>query len=147
MIVRRLLTTLAMLPTGVAAQEAATDTPRSSTLFTGEYLLQVFGSMAFVIGLMVAMLWFLRRFNGVGRGAGAGSPLSVVASVGLGQRERAVLVNAGDKQILVGVAPGHISTLHVFDEPVAAADRPQAAAAMGFAEALRQVSGAGDKTS
>lgn len=147
MIVRRLLTALAMLPTGVAAQEAATDTPRSSTLFTGEYLLQVFGSMAFVIGLMVAMLWFLRRFNGVGRGAGAGSPLSVVASVGLGQRERAVLVNAGDKQILVGVAPGHISTLHVFDEPVAAADRPQAAAAMGFAEALRQVSGAGDKTS
>ncbi len=147
MIVRRVMTGLALLPMGVAAQEAQTSTTRATNLFTGEYLLQVFGSMAVVIGLMVAMLWFLRRFNGVGRGAGAGSPLSVVASVGLGQRERAVLVHAGDKQILVGVAPGHISTLHVFDEPVAAADKPQAAAAMGFAEALRQVTGAGEKTS
>lgn len=133
-------------PISALAQDTESGTARASNLFTGEYLLQVFASMAVVIGLMVLLLWFMRRFNGVGRGAALGSPLSVVASVGLGQRERAVLVNAGDKQILIGVAPGHIAALHVFDEPVTAEQQSSQAAPVGFADALRQVSGLGDKS-
>jgi flagellar protein FliO/FliZ len=140
----RALTALALIATSSAAlaQETEAQTPPVS-FFTGDYFLQVFGSMALVIGLMVAVLWFLRRFNGVGRGAGIGSPLSVVASVGLGQRERAVLVEAGDKQILVGVAQGHITTLHVFDEPVVVAKAAQPQSGMAFADALRQVARGG----
>jgi flagellar protein FliO/FliZ len=31
-----------------------------------------------------------------------------------------VLVQVGGKQLLLGVAPGRVSTLHVLDEPIAA---------------------------
>ncbi|MEE4202301.1 MAG: flagellar biosynthetic protein FliO [Halieaceae bacterium] len=136
-----------LLSGNALAQEARSS--GSSTLLTGEYLMQVFASLALVIGLMVAMLWLLRRFNGVGHKLGAGSPLTVVASVGLGQRERAVLIGAGDKQILIGVAPGHISALHVFDEPVTApiAESANEKSALKFAEVWRQATGGQEKSS
>lgn len=131
---------LLLTSSGVLAEEAGGRTP--STLFTGEYLLQVFVSLAVVIGLMVGLLWILRRVNGVSRATGSGAALSVVASVGLGQRERAVLIEAGDKQILVGVAPGHIATLHVFDEPVAKpATKAPTTSMPGFAEVWKQAMG------
>jgi flagellar protein FliO/FliZ len=116
---------------------------------TGEYLVQVFASLALVIGLMVAVLWLLRRFNGVGHKLGTGSPLTVVASVGLGQRERAVLLGAGDKQILIGVAPGHVSALHVFDEPVTvrSAASVDEKSALKFADVWRQATGSQEKSS
>jgi Cu(I)/Ag(I) efflux system membrane fusion protein len=39
-------------------------------------------------------------------------------------RERIALVDVGGKQILIGVTPQAIRTLHVFDEPVVAPDEP-----------------------
>jgi flagellar protein FliO/FliZ len=42
----------------------------------------------------------------------------VLADLPLGQKERAVLIRVGTKQILLGVAPGRVSTLHVLSEPV-----------------------------
>lgn len=108
-----------------------------ATLVTGEYLLQVLASLGLVIGLLLLVLWLLRRFNGIGQGAGVGSPLRVIASVGLGQRERAVLLAAGDQQILIGVAPGHIATLHVFDEPVVEVSSTKPAAPLSFGDVWR----------
>ena len=43
------------------------------------------------------------------------SGLAVLAQVSLGTRERAVLLRVGDRQLLVGVAPGNVRTLHVVD--------------------------------
>lgn len=136
----------AMLTPGIAIA-ADKSQSGSSTLLTGEYFMQVFASLALVIGLMVAVLWLLRRFNGVGHKMGAGSPLQVVASVGLGQRERAVLIGAGDKQILIGVAPGHISALHVFDEPVSISTANDEKPAVRFADVWRQATGGKEQPS
>ena len=47
---------------------------------------------------------------GTGRGSTGREPQPRVA----GGR----LIQAGDKQILIGVSPGRINTLHVFEEPV-----------------------------
>ncbi len=49
----------------------------------------------------------------------------MVADLRLGPKERAVLLQVGGTQLLVGVAPGQINALHVLAEPLAA----QAAAA------------------
>ena len=142
---------LAVLPwlgaavTAVAQEQAAAPQRLSSTpeILSGAYLLQVFASLAVVIGLLVGVLWLMRRFNGVGRSASG--QLQVIASVNLGQRERAVLVAAGDKQLLLGVAPGNVRTLHVFDEPIAIAEA--ASTAVTFKEVWRQATGAqGDKS-
>jgi len=104
---------LALFAHTATAQEAAPAVAASS-LFTGDYLLQVIGSFVLVIVLLFGALLFLRRFNGVGRSLGGN--MQVISSIGLGQRERAVLLQVGEKQVLVGVASGSVRTLHVFDE-------------------------------
>ena len=110
---RAALTFMALLAPTAAAQEVAPAVAASS-LFTSDYLLQVIGSFVLVIVLLFGALLFLRRFNGVGRSLGG--KMQVISSIGLGQRERAVLLQVGDQQILVGVAAGNVRTLHVFDE-------------------------------
>jgi len=111
---------LLFIPASLIAAEGP-DSPKkmpaaAPEIFSSGYLLQVFLSLFFVIGLLFAVLWVLRRVNGLGRGM-AGQ-LRVIASVGLGQRERAVLISAGKQQILLGVAPGSVTKLHVFEEPL-----------------------------
>lgn len=107
-----LILTLMALP--ALAQESAPAIAPSS-LFTGDYLLQVLGSFVVVILLLVAVLVMLKRFNGVS--TSMGGDMRVVSSVGVGQRERAVLVQVGEQQFLLGVGPGNVRTLHIFDEP------------------------------
>lgn len=103
------------------AQEAAPAVSPSS-LFTGDYLLQVVGSFVVVILLLVAVLVMLKRFNGVS--TSMGGDMRVVSSVGVGQRERAVLLQVGEHQVLLGVGPGNVRTLHIFDEPAVTSASP-----------------------
>ena len=112
---RYFLPFIALLSMPVSADEAQ-DVIAPSELFTGDYLLQVVGSFVLVICVLLTVLLLLKRFNG------AGSPRSgqmrVIASLGLGQRERAVLIEVGNEQFLVGVAPGSVNMLHALPDPV-----------------------------
>ena len=112
---RYFLPFIALLSMPVSADEAQ-GVIAPSELFTGDYLLQVVGSFVLVICVLLAVLLLLKRFNG------AGSPRSgqmrVIASLGLGQRERAVLIEVGNEQFLVGVAPGSVNILHALSDPV-----------------------------
>jgi flagellar protein FliO/FliZ len=85
-------------------------------LFTGDYLLQVIGSFVVVILLLIGVLVLLRRFNGVS--SQMSGNMRVISSVGVGQRERVVLLQVGVEQILVGVGPGNVRKIHAFDQPV-----------------------------
>ena len=113
--------TLFLLTVPALAQEAAPAVSPSS-LFTGDYLLQVVGSFVVVILLLIAVLVMLKRFNGVS--SSMGGDMRVVASVGVGQRERAVLLQVGEQQVLLGVGPGNVRKLHVFDEPAVTSTSP-----------------------
>ena len=127
------LTTLFSLP---AMAEDAAPVVSPSTLFTGDYLLQVVGSFVVVILLLVVVLVMLKRFNGVS--ASIGGDLRVISSVGVGQRERAVLLQVGEQQILLGVGPGSVRRLHVFDEP---AVTPAASASPSFSDVWKVATG------
>ena len=82
-------------------------------------LAQVTLSLLLVLAAVFAAAWVVRRMRGFGK---LGAPaISVIADVGLGPKERAVLVQVGSQQLLLGVAPGRVSTLHVLTEPVATA--------------------------
>lgn len=69
-----------------------------------------------VVGLILALAWAARRFSVINALGGQG--MKVLSALPVGNRERVVLVQVGDKQVLLGVAPGQVSLLHVFDEPV-----------------------------
>jgi flagellar protein FliO/FliZ len=79
-------------------------------------LVQVTLSLVLVLGAVFAAAWLVRRLKTFGK-FGSG-PVEVIADISLGAKERAVLVQVGGKQLLLGVAPGRVSTLHVLDTPI-----------------------------
>ena len=126
----RLLNTLIMLialPAQADVDTVATEV--GSSLFTGDYLLQVVGSFFLVICVLLAVMLLLKRFNTVA--TSKGGYIEILASAPLGQRERAVLLQVGEDQILVGVAPGNVTTLHHISDPVS---RSEAEASFTFKE-------------
>ncbi len=87
------------------------------TTTTAGGLAQVTISLLLVLGAVFAAAWAMRRLRGFGRVAPGA--IEVVADVALGQKERAVLVQIGKQQLLLGVAAGSVTTLHVLPEPIA----------------------------
>ena len=75
-------------------------------------------TLALVIVLIAVFVfaWVVRRMRGMG--SRVGNAISVLAEVPIGQKERAVLLKVGQTQILLGVAPGRVNTLHVLSEPI-----------------------------
>ena len=116
---------LVALPT----QADAVTTDAGSSLFTGDYLLQVVGSFFLVICVLLAVMLLLKRFNTVG--TSRGGYIQILASAPLGQRERAVLLQVGEEQILGGVSAGSVSTLHHISHPIAPSE---AEASLSFKE-------------
>lgn len=91
-----------------------------------------------VLAAIFAVAWLARRVRGMG--SRVGNAIDVLAEIPLGPKERAVLIKVGAEQILVGVAPGRVSALHVLREPV---EVPKAAtatapAAASFAALLKR---------
>ncbi len=132
---RLLLALFALMTVPAVAQEAVPAVSPSS-LFTGDYLLQVIGSFVVVILLLVGVLVLLRRFNGVS--SQMSGNMRVVSSVGVGQRERVVLLQVGEEQILVGVGPGNVRKIHAFDEPVV---EPSASTTPSFSDVWKVAMG------
>jgi len=132
---RFLLALLALMTVPAVAQEAVPAVSPTS-LFTGDYLLQVIGSFVVVILLLVGVLVLLRRFNGVS--SQMSGNMRVISSVGVGQRERVVLLQVGEEQILVGVGPGNVRKIHAFDEPVV---EPSASTTPSFSDVWKVAMG------
>ena len=77
-----------------------------------------------VLAAIFAVAWLARRVRGLG--SRVGNAIDVLAEIPVGPKERAVLLKVGAEQILIGVAPGRVSALHVLREPV---EVPKAATA------------------
>lgn len=92
-------------------------------------------SLVLVVGLILALGWLAKRMPGVQRGAG-NAQLRVVASVALGPRDRAVVVDVGGTQLLLGVGQGGVRALHTLEQPLPAVETPGAPSP--FAQILAQ---------
>lgn len=80
------------------------------------YLLQLTLGLLVVLIAIGGGVWLLRR---VGRfQSGADGALRILGGLSLGTRERVVLMQVGETQLLLGVAPGKVEALHVLDRPV-----------------------------
>jgi flagellar protein FliO/FliZ len=113
--------------------EAATATPPAD-VGAGEFL-RVLASLAVVIALIFAAGWLLRRLPGNAR---SGRRLRFVESVSVGVKERIVLVQAGDIQLLLGIGAGNVRTLHVFNQPIIASNAYAEPSATAFRNLLPQ---------
>lgn len=99
------------MPLLASAQQAARPvyTPPPAAISSGS-VLQVIFSLLLVLAAVALVAWILKRANLPQHGAG--SLLKVIGGVAVGQRERIVLVEVNDTWLVVGVAPGQVSTLH-----------------------------------
>lgn len=105
--------------TQAAAASAATSGSAPDTVMT--MLSLGLGLMA-VIAIIFGCAWIVRRMSGMT--GGNTRAMKVVSVMPMGTRERVALIDVGGIQILIGVTPQAIRTLHVFDEPVVAPGEP-----------------------
>jgi flagellar protein FliO/FliZ len=120
-------TALAWSDTGLAQATEATQ----PGLAAGA--IQMVLGLALVLALLIGSLWLLRRLS-AGGGAGSGL-LRVIGGVAVGPRERVVLVEVGETWLVLGVAPGQVSTLHQLpraETPAAAASTVPAGSFRGW---------------
>jgi flagellar protein FliO/FliZ len=111
-------TAFAQSPAAPAARPFAAPAVTTSTAPSG---IASLGQVTLALGLVLAFIfvaaWLMRRMRGFGKtGTGA---LDIIADLPVGQKERAVLIRVGTTQVLIGVAPGRVTTLHVLPEPIA----------------------------
>jgi flagellar protein FliO/FliZ len=132
-------TVLFSSPLFAEAQKAA-EQPKGAINVTGGSYIDVIVGLGIVVALIYVLAFFARRLNGVAYPGKV--PLKILGGISLGQRERAVLVDVGGKHLLLGVAPGRVNTLHVFDEPLDVQREKRAEAA--FADRLKQILSQGE---
>jgi flagellar protein FliO/FliZ len=123
-------------PKAFAAPGAAASLPTSGASGIGQVTL----ALLLVLAAVFAAAWLMRRLRGITGGRASG--IEVVSQVALGARERAVIVRVGATQLLLGVAQGQVSLLHVLPEgtplPPATVNADDATQKPNFATLLKK---------
>lgn len=106
------------------------------TTSSASQVASLIGGLVLILLLIYGLSWFVKRFS---QGGFMQNPnMKIISAMPLGTRERLLLVDVGGKQLLLGVTATQINTLHVFDEPVAQAEKP-APIASDFSQKLMAI--------
>ena len=96
----------------LAESEAARST--SIDAFSMMNILNMVMGLLVVVALILGLAWVLKKY---GRLPGNNLvDMKILGGLSLGTREKALLIEVDNVRLLVGVAPGHIQTLHVMSE-------------------------------
>lgn len=78
------------------------------------------GKLSVALIVVLGVFWLFARLMKQLQGSkGSGdSGLQIVGSLAVGQRERLLVVQAGDEQMVLGVTAHQISKLHVLNKPL-----------------------------
>ena len=137
---RRILLCAGLAPISAMAAEVTQAAPAATSSMSGQ-LVQLLLGLLLVIGVIFLLAWLMRRVQQiVPRG---GQVIKIVATQALGPRDRLVLVQVGGEQILLGLSPGSITSLHVMNEPVHLPDAEPASTE--FAQRLMELLGKDQK--
>jgi flagellar protein FliO/FliZ len=105
-----------LIPIKVSAAQEKTSTMISTEPMSGNYLVQLILGLLVVLICIVALAWFAKRMNRLQ--SSTGGMLKIIGGISMGSRERVVLLQVGSEQLLLGISPGRINTLHVLEEPL-----------------------------
>jgi flagellar protein FliO/FliZ len=78
-------------------------------------LMQTIFALTFVLGLLAALAWLMKRYGP--RGGPGGGVLRVVGALSLGGREKVMVLEVGDQWIVVGASPGRVNALATLPRP------------------------------
>lgn len=122
--------------TGFASEQSSSFAAKTLTTppVTTSALLETVLGLFIVLVCIAFLAWLLRR---TGRfQSSVNGEMKIITSLALGPRERAVLLQVGDQQILVGVTSQNVQTLHILDTPISTATMKGNST---FAEKFQQV--------
>lgn len=89
---------------------------------SSQELIKVLGGLLLVILIILFLSWILKRLNASSMLTGSG--FKGLASMTLGAREKILLVQAGERYLLLGVTTGSINLLHDFGTEMPAGFHP-----------------------
>lgn len=98
-------------------------------------------AFVFVLLMIPAALWLMRRGQGLRGGTG---PLAMVAGLNVGARERIAVVRAADRFLVVGITAQSMTLLATLDE-WPQAEAAQAPSGSPFATLLNRINQNADK--
>jgi len=87
-----------------------------SPIVGGGELLGMGISMLVVIAVILVLGWFYSRSRFAG--TGASDVINIVATRALGPKERLLVVEVAEQQLLIGMTSTAVQTLHVFDKRI-----------------------------
>ncbi len=114
--------------TTIADDELSTPTLSSTKLSNAElsnpmsssYLIQLILGLVIVILCVVALAWVAKKVNKFH--SSSDDSIKIISGISVGTREKIVLLQVGEEQLLVGVSPGNINKLHALNTPIINAD-------------------------
>jgi flagellar protein FliO/FliZ len=112
----------ALVLTGVASYAQAAIPERSvATPFA------TLGKLGMALAFVLVAFWLVARVmrHLQGPQGRAHTSLHIVGALSLGNREKIVVVQAGDEQLVLGVTASQVNKLHVLNQPLATIQTPE----------------------
>ena len=108
---------------------------------SSSYLLKLTGGLILVVAIIFLLAWLLKKMN-FNQQSQQGL-IQIVSALSIGTRDRILLVQVGEEQILLGLTPGRIEKLHslasLIEFSATIDSKPS------FASKLNSLMGEGDK--
>ena len=116
-----------------------TDIPKQTarTVASGDIAAWGMG-LLIVLSVFFLCVWGVRKLSGLT--VSGAEKMRVIGGLSLGMREKVILLQVGKKQLILGVTPGRIETLHVLegDDCLIKEETVSTVAETGFAQKLLQ---------
>lgn len=129
---------LLVAPAAIAATQPGATLGGAQAAIGPGVALQLLLGLALVIAAIAVTAWIARRMLALK--PGVGGRMRVLGALSVGGRERVVLVQVGDTQVVLGVAPGRVQALHVMATPLPTSE-PASDTAPAFASVLARLAG------
>ena len=81
------------------------------------YLMKLTAGLLAVVIIIFFFAWLMKRLKLTQHSRGG--LLQIIAGLSVGTRDRIVLLQVGDEQILIGLSPGRMEKLHTLKQPLA----------------------------
>jgi flagellar protein FliO/FliZ len=114
------------------------DSKKTGTMVTSDHVLNWSLGLIVVLCLFFVCLWFMRKMGALP--TSTKQNMKVISGLSLGMREKLVLVQVGDKQLLLGVTSNRIDNLLVLEgDEQLFKDNPEDHADSEFSKKLKQL--------
>jgi flagellar protein FliO/FliZ len=113
-----------LLPVGLISNVVLAQTESTAAMplepLALPYLLKLTAGLVLVVLIIFALAWLVKKFN-LNQQSQNGL-IRIVAGMPIGTRDRILLLEVGEEQILLGLTPGRIEKLHTLSQKLEVVD-------------------------